>query len=58
MLQTRREIAALLKNAEGNLKKTQEIHRQLVSLMVYVERVLAGKRPKRKATEVAPTTLR
>jgi hypothetical protein len=58
MLQTRREIAALLKNAEGNLKKTQEIHRQLVSLMVYVERVLAGKRPKRKATEVARTTLR
>ena len=47
MLQTRREIAALLKEAEGNLKKTQEIHRQLELLMGYIERVL-GEAPTQK----------
>jgi hypothetical protein len=41
MFQTRREISALLKAAEGNLKKTQEIHRQLESLVGYIERVLS-----------------
>ena len=50
MLRTRQEIAALLKKAEGNLQKTQKIHVQLQSLVVYIEEVLSQKRaPKRKA---------
>ena len=50
MLETRREIAALLKEAEGNLKKTQEIHRQLQALVEYIDRVLSHKPSlKRKA---------
>jgi len=50
MLQTRREIAALLKESEGNLKRTQEIHRQLEQLVGYIERILADKpTQKRKA---------
>lgn len=48
MLRTRLEIAALLKEAEGNLKKTQEIHRELELLMGYIERVLSEKPSKRR----------
>jgi len=48
MLRTRQEIASLLKKAEGNLKKTQEIHRELQSLMDYIESVLTRKKPSLK----------
>jgi hypothetical protein len=48
MLRTRQEITSLLKKAEGNLKKIQEIHRELQSLMVYIESVLATKKPSSK----------
>ena len=48
MLRTRQEIASLLKKAEGNLKKTQEIHRELQSLMDYIENLLTRKKPSLK----------
>jgi len=40
MLRTRLEIESLLKKAEGNLKKTQEIHRQLQALVNYIQTVI------------------
>ena len=40
MLKTREEIASLLKKAEGNLQKTEEIYRELESLWGYIEEVL------------------
>ena len=43
MLDTRDEIALLLKRAEGNLQKIEEIHRQLQSLMDYIEDILSRK---------------
>lgn len=50
MLQIRQEIAALVKQASRNLKKTHEIQRELRSLMNYIDTVLARKvSPKRKA---------
>jgi hypothetical protein len=45
MLRTREEIALLLKKAKGNLQKTQEIHRQLESLMRYIDDILRRKNP-------------
>ena len=50
MQRTRLEIANLLKKSERNLRETQEIHRQLQLLMVYIERLMASKSSlKRKA---------
>ena len=50
MLRTRLEIEALLKKATGNLQKTQEIHRELQSLMNYIQNVLdASSSAKRKS---------
>ena len=43
MLNTRDEIALLLKRAEGNLQKIEEIHRELQSLMDYIEAILSRK---------------
>jgi hypothetical protein len=43
MWRTRREIAVLLKQAAGDLKKTQQIHGELESLMEYIGRVLEKK---------------
>jgi len=43
MLDTRDEIALLLKRAEGNLQKIEEIHRQLQSLRDYIEDILSRK---------------
>jgi len=43
MLNTRDEIALLLKRAEGNLQKIEEIHRQLQSLRDYIEDILSRK---------------
>ena len=40
MLRTRLEIEALLKKATGNLQKTQEIYRELQSLMNYIQTLL------------------
>jgi len=40
MLRTRLEIEALLKKATGNLQKTQEIYRELQSLMNYIQTIL------------------
>lgn len=44
MLCTREEIALLLKKAEGNLQKTEEIHRELELLTDYIESVLDAKK--------------
>ena len=50
MLRTRLEIEALLKKAAGNLQKTQEIHRELQSLMNYIQTILdASSSAKRKS---------
>jgi hypothetical protein len=51
MLQTRDEIAALLKQAEGNLQKTQAIHRELAALMVYIQSVLEELQPSQNGTK-------
>jgi len=50
MLHTRREIADLLRRAEGNRKKTQEILRQLESLRGYIDTILHSNQtaPKRE----------
>ena len=40
MRRTRNEIVALLKKSEGNLLRTQKIHRELQALMASVERML------------------
>lgn len=50
MLNTREEIALLLKRAEGNLQKTEEIHRELEQLMVYIEDLLSRKAQSAKRT--------
>ena len=44
MLRTREEIALLLKKAEGNLQRTEEIYRELELLMDYIESVLDAKK--------------
>jgi hypothetical protein len=48
MLRTRQEIETLLKKADGNLKKTQEIYRQLRALMEYIDSVLLAQKPSLK----------
>ena len=43
MLNTSEEIALLLERAEGNLQKIEAIHRELQSLMDYIEAILSRK---------------
>jgi len=43
MLNTREEIALLLERAESNLQKIEAIHRELQSLMDYIEDILSRK---------------
>lgn len=52
MLRTREEIALLLKKAEGNLQRTEEIYRELELLMDYIESVLDAKKPSPKSGSV------
>ena len=57
MLNTREEIALLLERAEGNLQKIEAIHRELQSLMDYIEDILSRKaQSAKRASGRRPTT--
>ena len=55
MLPTRAEIIELLAKAEGNLQKTQEILRELESLMVHIDWILTEHQQSQRHSSLGKT---